>query len=209
MIYSGQNGYLVYFSDRRGMLPDPNGTPAEYHQRRIRLRRRHQLGVADRNSGRSLGTAGRQRLFTRGRGRKQDAGCLGRSRCRKRHARIATVGNPYKTVDCLDWRPAEYCDRSAPRAYGWSMAAWGTCRCVRTPVWAALLWPRKIRFTSSGDYNSNAGDPFWGNPPRTAGYQSRRRRRDRRRGDVAFQCLVRCQPGMQAGRPNSMVNALT
>ena len=31
--YSGQNGYLVYFSDRRGMLPDPNNgnlTSGEY-----------------------------------------------------------------------------------------------------------------------------------------------------------------------------------
>ena len=31
--YSGQNGYLLFFSDRRGMLPDPNNgniTQGEY-----------------------------------------------------------------------------------------------------------------------------------------------------------------------------------
>ena len=38
--FATQNGYVLYFSDRRGMLPNPNGTqvdPPEHQNRRLRL----------------------------------------------------------------------------------------------------------------------------------------------------------------------------
>ena len=42
-----QNGYVLYFSDRRGMLPNPNGTAPvgapRHENRRLRSGRRHQL----------------------------------------------------------------------------------------------------------------------------------------------------------------------
>ena len=44
--YSSQNGYLVYFSDRRGMLPDLNIAPAVTNGTEIWVRRCHQLGVS-------------------------------------------------------------------------------------------------------------------------------------------------------------------
>ena len=47
--YSSQNGYLVYFSDRRGMRPDPNN--GNITSGRVWVRRCHQLGLAHRNSG--------------------------------------------------------------------------------------------------------------------------------------------------------------
>ena len=52
--YSSQNGYLVYFSDRRGMIANPDPGIGRDYQWRVWLRGCHQLGVGHRDSRRRL-----------------------------------------------------------------------------------------------------------------------------------------------------------
>src|ERR1700690_1774573 len=97
--YSGQNGYLVFFSDRRGMLPEPNNgaiTQGEYG---------FEDGI---NSASPAGTPDgvREPLAPNGYSPEDvdennlldawGAADVGNG------MRIATPGNPYQTVDCLN-----------------------------------------------------------------------------------------------------------
>ncbi len=161
--YSGQNGYLVFFSDRRGMLPDPNGAP-------VANIANGEYGFEDViNSASPTGTPDAALEPQGGNGFSPEdvdenkaldvwgAADVGNG------MRIATVGNPFKTVDCLNGGRQNVVTgaRHVLRLVDGSLGnvpvrpdtgLGGFTVASENPVYVF------------GDYNSNAGDPFWGNP---------------------------------------------
>ncbi len=158
--FSSQNGYLVYFSDRRGMLPDPNAgniTQGEY-------------GFEDMiNSASPTGTPD---------GVLEPVGYNGFSpedvdenRARDNWGaanvgngmRVATAGNPYQAVNCLSGARQNIVTgaRHALRLIDGGLGnlpvrpdngLGGFTIAAENPVYIL------------GNYNSDATDPFWGNP---------------------------------------------
>ena len=161
--YSSQNGYLVFFSDRRGMLPDPNATPVanittgEYGFEDV-INSASPAGTPD-GVLEPLGPTGfspedvdeNTVLDAWG------AADVGNG------MRIATAGNPYKTVDCVNGgrqnvvTGARHVLRLVDGGLGNlpirpDTGLGGFTVAAENPVYVF------------GDYNSNAGDPFWLNP---------------------------------------------
>jgi type II secretory pathway pseudopilin PulG len=163
--YTGQNGYLLFFSDRRGMFPDPNGggiTTGEY-------------GFEDViNSGSATGTpdgvlepigptgfspedVDENTVLDR-----WGAANVGNG-FKAAFPAINTVNNPYQPVDCLNG--------------GRQNIVTGARRVLRLIDGGLNNLPVRPDnglggFTVSaenpvyvmGDYNSNAGDPWWNAP---------------------------------------------
>ena len=160
--YSSQNGYLVFFSDRRGMMPDVNNgniTQGEYGFEDV-INSASPTGTPD-NVLEPLGPTGfspedvdeNNVLDAWG------AANVGNG------MRVAggTVGNPYKTVDCLNGGRQNIVTgaRHALRLVDGGLGnvpirpdtgLGGFTVAAENPVYVF------------GDYNSNVGDPFWGNP---------------------------------------------
>jgi hypothetical protein len=154
--YSGQNGYLVYFSDRRGMIADPNNgniTQGEY-------------GFEDViNSASPTGTPDNvlepsEDVDQNGLDDAWGAANVGNG------MRIATIGNPYQAVDCLNGgrqnivTGARHVLRLVDGGLGNlpvrpDNGLGGFTVASENPVYVL------------GNYNSNAGDPFWANPTLT------------------------------------------
>ena len=169
--YSGQNGYLLFYSDRRGMLADPNVAPAvttgEYGFEDV-INAGSATGTPD-NALEPNGPTGfspedvdENRLLDR-----WGASNVG-SGLKALVPAINTVNNPYQGVDCLnggrqnivtgarhvlrlvDGGLGNVPVRPDNNLGGFTVAA-------ENPVYVM------------GDYNSNAGDPWWANPvPATA-----------------------------------------
>ena len=162
--FSGQNGYLVFFSDRRGMRPDPNAgniTTGEY-------------GFEDViNSGSATGTpdgalepngpTGFSPEDVDENGQLDRWGAANVGSGLNAVAGINTANNPYQAVDCLnggrqnivtgarhvlrlvDGNLGNLPVRPDNGLGGFTVAA-------ENPVYVM------------GNYNSNAGDPWWANP---------------------------------------------
>jgi len=159
--FSGQNGYLLFFSDRRGMLPDPNVVPnttnGEYGFEDV-VNSASPTGTPDGvleaqgSNGFSPEDVDENKLADN-----WGAANVGNG------MRIATVGNPYKTVDCLTGGRQNIVTgaRHVLRLVDGSLnnlplrpdnGLGGFTVASENPVYVL------------GNYNSNAGDPFWGNP---------------------------------------------
>ena len=181
--YSGQNGYLLFFSDRRGMMPDPNAW--QHHHRAntasrmssTRLRRPELRTESWRRrapTGFSPEDVDENKCWTTGAQPMWETACASRG----------TVGNPYKTVDCLNGGRQNIVTgaRHVLRLVDGSLnnvpvrpdnGLGGFTVAAENPVYVF------------GDYNSNAGDPFWGNPMARRRHQSRCRSGDCGCGDAA------------------------
>ena len=158
--FSSQNGYLVYFSDRRGMLPDPNNgniTQGEF-------------GFEDViNSGSVFGTPdgvlepiGSTGFSTEDVDENKLVDAWGAADVGN-GMRIATAGNPYKAVDCVNGgrqnvvTGARHVIRLVDGGLGNlplrpDNGLGGFTVVAENPVYVF------------GDYNSNTADPFWANP---------------------------------------------
>ncbi len=105
--YSSQNGYLVYFSDRRGMLPDPNIAPVVTNGT---------YGFEDViNSASPTGTPDgameiAEDVDQNGGLDRWGAANVGNG------LNVATANNPYANVNCSTRRTAKHCYRCSPRA---------------------------------------------------------------------------------------------
>jgi hypothetical protein len=163
--YSGQNGYLVFYSDRRGMMTDPNATP-------VANITTGEFGFEDViNSGSAAGTPDNNLEPNGPTGFSPEdvdenrildvwgAANVGNG------MRVAggTAGNPYKTVDCTNGgrqnivTGARHVLRLVDGGLGNvpirpDNGLGGFTVAAENPVYVF------------GDYNSNAGDPFWANP---------------------------------------------
>ncbi len=159
--FSGQNGYLLFFSDRRGMVADPNVVPAvttgEYGFEDV-INSASPTGTPDGileaqgANGFSPEDVDENKLPDN-----WGAANVGNG------MRIATVGNPYKTVDCLAGGRQNIVTgaRHVLRLVDGSLnnlpvrpdnGLGGFTVASENPVYVL------------GNYNSNAGDPFWANP---------------------------------------------
>jgi type II secretory pathway pseudopilin PulG len=158
--FSGQNGYLVFYSDRRGMLPDPNNgniTQGEYGFEDV-VNSASPNGTPDGaleapgNNGFSPEDVDENKVLDN-----WGAANVGNG------MRIATAGNPYQTVDCLNGGRQNIVTgaRHVLRLVDGGLnnvpvrpdnGLGGFTVATENPVYVF------------GDYNSNVGDPFWGNP---------------------------------------------
>jgi hypothetical protein len=160
--FSSQNGYLVFFSDRRGMRPDPNNanlTSGEYGFEDV-INSASPTGTPDAVL-EPIGSNGfsPENVDENNNPLPDVWGAVNVGN----GMRIATVGNPYKTVDCLNGGRQNIVTgaRHVLRLVDGSLgnlpvrpdnALGGFTVASENPVYVL------------GDYNSNAGDPFWGNP---------------------------------------------
>ncbi len=163
--YSGQNGYLVFFSDRRGMLADPNAgniTTGEYGFEDV-INSPSATGTPDGNLEPNGPTTfspedvDENRILDR-----WGAANVG-SGFKANWPALNSTNNPYQIVDCLnggrqnivtgarhvlrlvDGNLGNLPVRPDNGLGGFTVAA-------ENPVYIL------------GDYNSNAGDPWWGAP---------------------------------------------
>jgi hypothetical protein len=158
--YSGQNGYLVFYSDRRGMMPDPNNgtiTQGEYGFEDV-INSASPTGTPDGllepvgPTGFSPEDVDENNILDA-----WGAADVGNG------LHVATAGNPYQTVDCLNGgrqnvvTGARHVLRLIDGALGNvpirpDTGLGGFTVAAENPVYVF------------GDYNTNAGDPFWLNP---------------------------------------------
>ncbi len=167
--YSGQNGYLVFYSDRRGMLADPNAgaiTTGEYGFEDV-MNSNSATGTPD-GLLEPVGPTGfsPEDVDENGLLDRWGAANVG-SGLKALIPAINTVNNPYQAADCLNG------GRQNPVA--------GARRVLRLVDGALGNVPVRPDnglggFTVAsenpvyvyGNYNSNAGDPFWANPSTAA-----------------------------------------
>ncbi|MGA9800411.1 MAG: hypothetical protein WBQ68_15475 [Terriglobales bacterium] len=158
--YSSQNGYLVFYSDRRGMLPDPNNggiTQGEYGFEDV-INSASPTGTPDgvldpvAYNGYSPEDVDENNILDA-----WGAADVGNG------MRVATAGNPFKTVDCLNGgrqnvvTGARHVLRLIDGTLGNlpirpDTGLGGFTVASENPVYVF------------GDYNTNAADPFWANP---------------------------------------------
>jgi hypothetical protein len=159
--FSGQNGYLVFYSDRRGMVADPdvvpNITTGEYGFEDV-INSASPTGTPDGAleaqgpTGFSPEDVDENKLFDN-----WGAANVGNG------LRVPTVGNPYKAVDCLNGgrqnivTGARHVLRLIDGGLGNlpirpDNGLGGFTVAAENPVYVL------------GNYNSNAGDPWWGAP---------------------------------------------
>jgi hypothetical protein len=160
--YTSQNGYLLYFSDRRGMLPDPNALPTPNVTT-------GEYGFEDTiNSGSAFGTPDNnleppsyyafspEDVDMNNQKDNWGAANVGNG------FHVATALNPYKVVDCF--------------TVGRQNKVTGARHVLRLIDGSLGNLPVRLDnglggFTVAsenpvyilGNYNSNAGDPFWNN----------------------------------------------
>ncbi len=164
--YSGQNGYLVFYSDRRGMLPDPNATPVagvttgEYGFEDV-INSASPTGTPDGvNEPLSPNGFSPEDVDENTLPDNWGAADVGNG------MRIATAGNPYQMVDCLNGGRQNVVTgaRHVLRIIDGGLnnvpvrpdtGLGGFTVAAENPVYVL------------GDYNSNAGDPWWGAPVTT------------------------------------------
>jgi hypothetical protein len=161
--YTGQNGYLVFFSDRRGMLPDPNGVPTanvtsgEYGFEDV-INSGSPTGTPD-GAAEPLGPTGYSPEDVDENNLQDNWGAANVGN----GMRIATVGNPYKTVDCLNGgrqnivTGARHVLRLVDGGLGNlplrpDTGLGGFTVAAENPVYVF------------GNYNSDSTDPFWASP---------------------------------------------
>jgi len=163
--FSGQNGYLVFFSDRRGMLPDPNAgniTVGEYGFEDI-INSLSATGTPD-GLAEPLGPTGfsPEDVDENNTLDRWGAANVG-SGLKALIPAMNTVNNPYQAADCLNGGRQNIVTgaRHVLRLVDGSLnnlpvrpdnGLGGFTVAAENPVYVM------------GDYNSNAGDPFWGNP---------------------------------------------
>jgi type II secretory pathway pseudopilin PulG len=162
--YSGQNGYLLFFSDRRGMLPDPNNgaiTQGEFGFEDV-VNSASPTGTPDA----ALEAAGSNGYSPEDVDENKLLDAWGAANVGN-GMRIATVGNPYKTVDCLNGgrqnivTGARHVLRLVDGGLGNlpvrpDNALGGFTVAAENPVYVM------------GNYNSDNTDPFWANPTTAA-----------------------------------------
>ena len=163
--YSSQNGYLVFFSDRRGMLPDPFSTPVagvttgEYGFEDV-INTASVNGTPDNGASNEPNNAQGYSPEDVDENNTLDfwgAADVGNG------MRIATGGNPYQAVDCLNGGRQNIVTgaRHVLRLIDGGLnnvpvrpdtGLGGFTVAAENPVYVL------------GDYNSNVGDPWWGTP---------------------------------------------
>ncbi len=164
---TSQNGYLLYFSDRRGMIPDPNAVPVanvttgEYGFEDV-INRNSATGTPD-NALEPLSYYNFSPEDVDQNGQRDNWGAANVG-YGFGLAAGATVNNPYQAVDCLNrgrqnivtgarhvLRLIDGGLNNLPVPGAPSQGLGGFTVASENPVY---IW---------GNYNSNAGDPFWGN----------------------------------------------
>jgi Tfp pilus assembly protein PilX len=163
--YTSQNGYLVFFSDRRGMLPDPNAAPVanvttgEYGFEDV-INTASATGTPDNGASNEPNNPDGYSPEDVDENHTLDfwgAADVGNG------MRIATAGNPYQTVDCLNGGRQNVVTgaRHVLRLIDGGLnnlpvrpdtGLGGFTVAAENPVYVL------------GDYNSNVGDPWWGTP---------------------------------------------
>jgi hypothetical protein len=162
--FSGQNGYLVYFADRRGMLADPNAgniTTGEYGFEDV-INSASATGTPD-GVAEPVGPTGFSPEDVDENNTLDRWGAANVGSGLKALAAINTVNNPYQGVDCLNGGRQNIVTgaRHVLRLVDGSLnnvpvrpdnGLGGFTVAAENPVYVM------------GDYNSNAGDPFWASP---------------------------------------------
>jgi type II secretory pathway pseudopilin PulG len=163
--YTGQNGYLLFFSDRRGMLADPNAgnvTTGEYGFEDV-INSASATGTPDGaleplvNIGYSPEDVDENKLLDR-----WGAANVGNG-LKAAFPAINTTNNPYQAVDCVSGGRQNVVTgaRHVLRLVDGGLnnlpvrpdnGLGGFTVAAENPVYIM------------GNYNSNAGDPFWANP---------------------------------------------
>jgi len=155
--YSSQNGYLVYFSDRRGMQPDPNNgniTSGEY-------------GFEDViNSASPTGTPDGVReasedVDQNGTVERWGAADVGNGQ------RVGTVNNPYVNVNCSA-RGRQNIVTGARHALKLVDGGLGNLPVRPDTGLGGFTVASENPVYIQGNYNSDSTDPFWNNPPPAA-----------------------------------------
>jgi len=163
--FSGQNGYLVFFSDRRGMLADPNAgniTTGEYGFEDV-INSASATGTPD-GLAEPIGPTGfsPEDVDENNTLDRWGAANVG-SGLKALIPAINTVNNPYQAADCLNGGRQNIVTgaRHVLRLVDGSLGnlpvrpdngLGGFTVAAENPVYI------------TGNYNSNAGDPFWANP---------------------------------------------
>jgi type II secretory pathway pseudopilin PulG len=164
---TSQNGYLLYFSDRRGMLPDPNAVPVanvttgEYGFEDV-VNSNSVTGTPDGN----LEPLSYYAFSPEDVDQNNTLDTWGAANVGYGFAAAATVNNPYQTVDCLNrgrqnavtgarhvLRLIDGGLNNLPYPGAASKGVGGFTVASENPVY---IW---------GNYNSDNTDTFWNNPP--------------------------------------------
>ena len=152
--YSSQNGYLVYFSDRRGMLPDPNNgniTSGEY-------------GFEDViNSASPTGTPdgvmeASEDVDQNGTVERWGAADVGNGQ------RVGTNNNPYVNVNCST-RGRQNIVTGARHVLKLVDGGLGNVPVRPDTGLGGFTVASENPVYVQGNYNSDNTDPFWNNPP--------------------------------------------
>jgi hypothetical protein len=163
--YSGENGYLVFYSDRRGMLADPNAgtiTTGEYGFEDV-INSNSATGTPD-GLLEPVGPTGfsPEDVDENGLLDRWGAANVG-SGLKALIPAINTVNNPYQGADCLNGGRQNPVT-GARRVLRLVDGALGNVPVRPDNGLGGFTVAAENPVYVLGNYNSNAGDPFWANP---------------------------------------------
>ena len=163
--YSGQNGYLVFYSDRRGMLADPNAgaiTTGEYGFEDV-INSNSATGTPD-GLAEPVGPTGfsPEDVDENGLLDRWGAANVG-SGLKVLIPAMNTVNNPFQAADCLNGGRQNPVT-GARRVLRLVDGALGNVPVRPDNGLGGFTVAAENPVYVMGNYNSNAGDPFWANP---------------------------------------------
>jgi len=157
--YSSQNGYLVYFSDRRGMLPDPNVVPntttGEYGFEDV-INSASATGTPD-NVLEASEDVDQNNL-------KDNWGAVNVGNGQRVATVVAGVPNPYVNVNCST-RGRQNIVTGARHVLKLVDGGLGNLPVRPDTGLGGFTVASENPVYIQGNYNSDNTDPFWGNPP--------------------------------------------
>jgi type II secretory pathway pseudopilin PulG len=157
--YSGQNGYLVYFSDRRGMRPDPNNgniTSGEYGFEDV-INSASPTGTPD-------GVLEAAEDVDQNIAANPTPSVWGAVNVGDGFG-VATVGNPYRAINSCATRGRQNIVTGARHVLKLVDGGLGNVPVRADNGQGGFTVASENPVYIQGNYNSDNTDPFWGNPP--------------------------------------------